>query len=274
MSLSSLLKSELQGTTKTFEATMDNLSSTLEFLQVAEKVRPRIGGIVNWTAADPEVSALVRQYMGKRDTYSNYAHGPLIVIAYGTFEQFLRRFVEVCVSTLGAVVPSIDQFSSDFCREHIYRTGRAIASVKHPKSYLSFEHEVLGMNLGACRSGEHDYTLNASAIAAEIGPLTKENIDNYIQRLGIKINWDDVGRRKPIQSIVQENDVRKSTKAAIALLERIVFVRNGLAHTGSVAGGLTTAEAAQYLEFIKIVALAIGTVSSQRLVRQYGQFAQ
>lgn len=269
MSLSRSIRQDVAGAVRTFEATIDGLISTLGFVDTSERLRPRVGGVLNRDAMDAELRSLVDDYISRSDSYSSQIHPALIVVAYGSFEQYLRRFVEVVVSTICKEVNSVDNLPDAFHEEHIFRTGKALASIRDPRDHIKYDYVDIAKNLGSCVAGESGYSLNHIVFGVDIGALNQVSIDNLLKRVGGGINWDDIARRRAIKDIVGEEGVRRCKKGTIALLQEIASVRNSIAHTGTPSKTLSTTDTVRYLEFIKCIAEGITTLSIAALVRKY-----
>lgn len=269
MSLSSSIRQDVAGAVKTFEATIDGLVSTLGFVDISERLRPRVGSVLNRGSMDAELRSLVDDYISRSDSYSSQIHPALIVVAYGSFEQYLRRFIEVVVSAICKEVDTVDNLPDAFQEEHIFRTGRALASIRDPRDHIKYDYVDIARTLGSCGAGEASYSLNHVVFGVDIGALNQASIDNLLRRVGAGINWDDIARRRAIQDIVGEDGVRRCKKGTIALLQEIASVRNSIAHTGTPSITLSTTDTVRYLEFIKSVAEGITTLSIAALARRY-----
>lgn len=269
MSLSEALTKEIEPTEKAFEATINTLVAAIDFVDVAEKLRPRIGKVLQWDAVGGELREYVQRYLNLKDSYSKQVCGSVLVLGYGAFEQFLRRFVEVAVSTLGREISSIEDLPPEFLEENIHRTGRALWLVKSKTEFSTHDHLALARNLGSCTPGQSDFALNSEVFGSDIGALTKENIESLFRRLGVKLNWDDVARRRDVKDVVEENDVRRCSKLVESRLRQIVSTRNSLAHTGVSSAEITEESIRSNLEFMRILSGAITTVMIRSIDRKY-----
>ena len=241
------------------EMTLAEIRTTLLFVRSAAHVRPRLGSLVTWTSLDEESRLILRDYMEHKDFQPDFTYRGLYVLIYGTFEEFVRRMLRDAVIAKSNAVQSYDDLDQDLARQNVHRTGQALATIDEPPSYMKLNYDLLCANIGTCRVGSTSFTLNADAFALFFTNLSPKQLAGALRRIGIKLNWDEIGQQKCIKKLYGSQSTRAVAKAASEQLQAFTRKRNLVAHSGG-AVTVSDVDVAEALDFVEKLANALAMI--------------
>lgn len=118
---------------------------------------------------------------------------------------------------------------------HTVGSARLLAKL-HDKAIngVKFDFAELQSDVAACLSNSPQYRLNAAAFTAMLGVCTAERVDQLFKSLRLSAAFDDdLGRNEAIKMWAKDAGPREACKLASAELDRIVRLRNQIAHGAS-----------------------------------------
>jgi RiboL-PSP-HEPN len=270
MSISSELQNSLRIPVKELTLSFEDISSTTQLFSRASRLRPRLNGILRWDDMEPEERRLVEDFVNHREVDGRLIALSLVVVCYGLLEKFVRELIERAVKAIDAELRNFDRLPESLTQENIFRTGKALQSIKGTRSHDRYEYSSLARNLGTCIPGSGRYTLNAACFSAEPGILTPTNIDQMFQRIGINLDWDKFGSNSALKRLLGEPRTRDCKYAVQKLLRDIVTKRNTVAHSGGLGIVVDDSEFQLIIEFIPVFCTELVEHVAAKLQTKYG----
>lgn len=234
---------------KEFHLTLEELKNNLEFLRIANRVRPRLGQLLAWDQLKPEGKLLAQTFVSQRSVNVETAYNGLLIILAGAFETYVRRLVRDVILVLKPASVAFGDLSERLRNQNVARTGQALMTVHEPLDHYQFDYEVLAKNLATCVTGTRDYVLNADVFTIDIFGGAEKQIEQSAKRLGFQLNWDQLGASRQMQKILDTKNSRETgTKIKDHLLS-FSRIRNKIAHTGGQGVSVTDTDLDQQLKF-------------------------
>jgi hypothetical protein len=213
----------------------------------------------------PEANALVNRFLKSTATEPTPYYRGIVIILGGAFEHFVRGLLYEAVVTVRGSVASYDALSEKIKKENMRRTGQALATVFEPLDHFEFNYYELCKNLGTCLPGSETFTLNADVFGLYISNMSPEHLVDALGRLGVSLNWDELGSDAGLQELFGGTGARETANNIQVYLSEFIKKRNKLAHTGS--GGLTfsSEEIEEFLKFFRLLSKRLAQVIQKRL---------
>ena len=113
--------------------------------------------------------------------------------------------------------------------------------------------------------GADNSALNADAFTIYISTLSPKHLVDTLRRIGVSLNWDDIGRLPDVRRVLEKRDTRETAKAAEQCLRDFVQKRNRIAHCGS--GGLvvTDGDIEQLIKFFRVFSRSLAGIVEARI---------
>jgi hypothetical protein len=110
--------------------------------------------------------------------------------------------------------------------------------------------------------------LNAEAFTIFLAIISPKNLTDALKRIGLKLNWDDIGRVAGMQTVLQTSKTRETSAAIQQFLTEFAKKRNKIAHSGS--GGILIAaeDVEQLLDVFRAFAQTLSDVVESFLQKQ------
>lgn len=251
-----------------FNIALDELTSSLEFVRVSAKLRPRLNELVRWEGLEPEASVLVRQYINQKSFEAAPLYRGAVIVLSGAFEHLVRRLVHEFVVRINESVAMYDLLADKIKIQNTLRTGHALITIGQPLDHLDMDYFELSKNIGTCRPGIAEFVLNANAFTTALSSISPKHLEEILKRIDVELSWDDFGKDSALRQMFNEKDTRRTAKAVQAHLEKFVRTRNRLAHTGSGGIIITDDQLDDYLQFFRLFAKRLVEVLKQRLPKE------
>jgi hypothetical protein len=241
-----------ENTLKEFDAALDDLQVSLEFADASSKLRPRLGEFLNRAVMRAEANALVDRFFKHAAAEPTPFYRGIVIILGGAFEQFIRGLLHDAVLSVRRSVKKYDALGEHIKKENMRRTGQALDSIFEPLDHFDFDYYELCKNIGTCIPGSEEFMLNANVFSIYVSNLTPEHLTKAVARLGVSLNWDDVGGDAGLQELLGGSGARETANDVQDYLKEFIKNRNKLAHTGS---GLTftSEEVEEFLKFFRLL---------------------
>jgi hypothetical protein len=252
---------------KEFELGLDELSSNLEFVRTAGRLRPRLKDMLRWEGMDGDAKKLATSFLGQRAAEESLLYRGMVVSLSGAFEQFVRRILRDGVLAINGSGLSYDALDEGIKKQNVYRTGIAFGTIHEPLDYLELDYEALAKNIGTCHGGSRQAVLNADAFIVFLSIISPDNIVKALERIGVKLQWDELGKGQTLRAILDRSDSRETAKAIQDRLKRFGQTRNKIAHAGSGGVVVTESDFEQLLAFFRIFARALVPVVESQLAK-------
>jgi hypothetical protein len=223
-----------------FRASLDEVELYFQFAKAANQLRPRVGQMVDIGGLDNTQKALLVGFMTQKEYTVEVGYSGLTVALAGSFEQFVRRLIRDGVQWINKQIEKYEAITIPLLHQNLLRSGHALATVIDPPAEVVYDYETLCFNLGTCRKNGGQLMLNAEAFAVHLTNMTVPKIDDALERIGVKINWDVFGSDQAMQKVTGLKG-REGAKMTEEWLKDFMKVRNRIAHTG--IGGAIVADA-------------------------------
>ncbi len=251
---------------KEFEASLDDFDSNLRFVSTANRLRPRLGGNLQWPGMAPDAKKLVESFL-RGVAEDSVLYRGLVVSLFGAFEQFVRRILRDGVAAVGTNLSSYDSLHDGLKKANMYWTGKALQTIFEPVEYLQLEFDILSKNVGTCFAGSKQATLNADAFAIFVSILTPSSLTETLKRISVELQWDEFGKVSELQKALGEKGTRETTKAVENFLKRFAQMRNKIAHTGSSGIVVNQSDVEQLLIFFRAFGRALARAVEKDLTK-------
>ncbi len=235
-----------------FAASLEDVRSSIAFVRAATRLRPRLGRLIVWDAAVGDAQTLVTDFIGQRLADPATLYRGLLVIISGAFEQLVSRLVRDAVAQISARVGSYDALPDALKDQHIYRTGQAFLTIKHPVDHISIDYGIFSKNIGTCQPGAKQFTLNAEAFTTTMKSVTPTHLGDVLKRIGFDLKWDDLGRVTAMQRHFGKTRTRETADQIQTELASFARQRNRIAHTGSSGVALSDGDLENVANFLQI----------------------
>ena len=160
-----------------------------------------------------------------------------------------------------------DTLDEGIKKQNVYRTGIAFGTIHEPLDYLELDYESLAKNIGTCYGGSTQVVLNADAFTIFLSIISPDNLVKSLERIGVKLQWDDLGKGQALRTILDRSDSRETAKAIQDRLKWFGQTRNKIAHAGSGGVVVTESDFEQLLAFFRIFARALVPVVESQLAK-------
>lgn len=216
----------------TYEAFLDELLEVMGFVSDAVALRTRIRAAV--------VPDLAKTLQPQLDSFA--ARRPLeervwqafLVSAHGGFEQFLAGLVDdVCVQINNSRLSPVElekRFPS-IIRKYLRASGGALTSVFSPRGHWKLDFERISSSIGTTVQTSDVTTIEGRVFIVEARSLSAEELVRQFDVLGIRVDWDNIGRLPEMQAVLGVSGTRATAKAIKERLGELTELRNSHAHS-------------------------------------------
>lgn len=250
------------------DATLGDVRSTLRFVKAAAHLRPRLGKMGAWDGLDPDSVRAVQAYVDEKAFQPDTTYRGLYIVLYGALEQFARRLIRDAIVLIDATVGGFDDLDERLKIQNVYRTGQALATIGDPPDHMNLDYEELCRRIGTCIKGSSSFCLNADAFSLFYSNLTPARLEDVLNRLGIKANWDVFGGNADLKVLVGRTKTRDAAKAIRRRLSEFTRTRNRLAHNGSAGVIITDVDVEETMEFLKLFSKSLADLVDKELPRR------
>lgn len=250
-----------------FEVSLADVEANFEFVRAAGWLRPRLGKLLNWDGIDAEGQKGAQRFMNAARIQPELFYRGMLIIIAGAFEQLIRRMLSDSVRAISALNRKYQDIDAQIVLQNVFRTGQALATVVDPPDHVDLNYGELCRNVGTCYEDSDRVTLNPDAFALLFSTLTPARLEDVLHRIGVKLNWDDIGRSADVRKALGETRNRDAANAAQRYFKAFIRNRNRAAHTGS--GGQTIAEndVELALTFFRAFTSALAPIVTRRLAQ-------
>lgn len=223
-----------------FEIFLQEIEGIISFIRASSALRPRLNSLIDWTLLDAPAKELVKEFLDQKTVELSSQYRGMVILISGAFEQLVRKFIDEIISEKNKKYPAYDNLPEGIQIQNFIRTGRVLATFGNPKDHLTINYQLLIGRLATCFSGSKDYALNPEVFSFSVSNLTSKNLEEIFNFSGVKVLWDDFGRNKEFETMLNTKGARSTGKAIAEKLDKFCKIRNQLAHTGT--GGLVVTD--------------------------------
>lgn len=237
---------------KEFHLALDELEANLAFLQASSKLRPRLNGFLNWQVIQGDAKALVTEFLNQKSVELSAQYRGMLVVLSGALEQFVRRVIHEAVMTINSNAKNYDHLSEKLRTQNVFRTGRALTTIREPPDHVVVDYHGLAKQLATCVAGASTFTLNPEAFTLFISAVSPRHLTDVCDSIGVTINWDDFGREQKFEALLATKGVRATGKAVADKLETFIRLRHKFAHAGAGGVVVTDGDVESFTRFFRI----------------------
>jgi RiboL-PSP-HEPN len=248
-----------------FNATLDELDTSVSFLRAAVRLRPRLNDWLRWETMEADARELAIGYISQKSFESSAFYRGAVIVLSGAFEQLVRRLVQEYVVRVNESAKDYDSLSEAIKRQNTLRTGHALATVMEPLDHQAIDYTLLAKNIGTCLPGVTEFVLNAPAFTLFISSISPRHLEDVLKRVGIVFQWDEFGSDAALRQLFDERNTRPTAKATEDYLTNFITTRNRVAHTGSGGVIIQETEIEGFLKFFRAFSTRLIHVLNQRL---------
>jgi hypothetical protein len=222
--------------------------------------------IIDWSNTDDTFIKKTVKYRAMKAPPIEQVDCSLLVIAWGTFEKFLKQSL---VDTANKLTGSENaKPSPKLLRKHTELTGKAIiGSIQKPHRY-EMTAEDLSANLVTTLDKSDQIRLNTEALAFIDFNLNSDSILNYYKRVDVELDWDAIGNHSELKKLLKESSKKSASRQAQVLVDWIYKKRNLIAHTGGIGATLDSYEIEFLISFIKHLSKAISDALTTNIAKK------
>ncbi len=253
-------KSIYEEANREFSTALSLVRGNLTFLTGALTLRPRMGGMINWQSHDQGAVAEARAFMNFKDVDELYLYSGFVVIIAASFERFVRRLISDAVRHHNSRLKRYEDIAVSILHQNWYRSGQVLSKIFEPPDECEIDFDELSRNLGTTAKGASSPRLNAEAFSLFLSNFTPDRVYESMRRIGVELNWDDIGRIPAMQAAAGKTQTKETTKAVKDTLKEFIRARNRIAHGGNLAASITRDDIINYLNFFDAFATALASV--------------
>jgi hypothetical protein len=256
---------------KEFNVALDEVARTLNFISSSAHLRPRLGSVVAWNGIKPEEKQMVQNFIQQKDVELGIVYRGFVILLAGNFEHFVRRLLHDAVSELNKLTSKYEDLHATIRLHNVYRSGQALATAAEPIDHFPVDYANVAKNLATCLSGSDQYILNAEAFTIHIMNTTPKNFIDAFRRVGISIEWNDLGQVKALRDALEKKDTAETANSTESFLRDFIRLRNRIAHTGTSGASITESEITQYMKVLRGFTVAVAQVVATKLEKNISQ---
>jgi hypothetical protein len=196
----------------------------------------------------------------------------LLMQAFAAFEWFIRGILLSSIKYIDENTKSYCDLSSNIAMKNIHFSGRALSIQNEAKEYNKIDIDQYCKNLGGCYSDSESFQLNSSAFGMFMKNINSDTLEEMLNRVGYKINWDRICRKNDIKELVNEKTARKAGNAVKEIINNMSSKRNEIAHQGDGSKVVGVSELRGYLNIIETVSINIAK-DLEEYLKNYPLFA-
>jgi hypothetical protein len=213
------------------EAELTEIEAFQEFIGSSGKVYANSGAILARIAEDAELRQLLLDLRKHHLQNLTLLYQSLYVHVWSSFEMFMRQLLTAYFEQFGSQKHDFDAYEKfGFARKNLKHTGLALQHIFENRPSLSVDFFEMAKNASTSIPGSANVILNINAFSIFMSGPTPEGIKDALGRIGIDLNWDDLGRMPEIQKAFRTKGHRETAKQIQDFLKIASKRRNNIVH--------------------------------------------
>jgi hypothetical protein len=249
-----------------FSNAMLLVRGNLTFVTAALKLRPRLNGMMDWNSPDTGAVAEAKAFMTFKDIDELYLYSGFVVVIASSFERFVRRLISDAVKHHNKKLKTHADLSVHMLHQNWLRSGQVLTKVFEPPDECDIDYDELSRNLGTTAKGDHAPVMNAEAFSVFLSNFTPDRVVDSMKRIGVELDWDDLGRLPAMQQVSRTTRTKETAKAIKDTLKDFMKKRNRIAHGGSIAAEIRSSDIDNYLSFFAVFSPSIAEITEKHLL--------
>lgn len=253
---------------KEHAAALEEIDRYMAFVSAAGHVRPWVGSLIDRSMLEQHQVTGLTRFISQKDYQLEVGYGGLLIGIGAAFEHFVRRIIKEGVQWINKKIDKFEKLPESLRQQNWIRSGHALVTVAEPPVEFIFDYEEISHNLSGCRKGGGALILNAEAFSINITNINQKRIDESLNRIGIKLDWDVFGGNKDLQKLFQTKGARDTRDEVQKYLKKFVVQRNRIAHSG-IGVRVVQLDLDTALAFFKAFGLQLGEAVEAALKKTY-----
>jgi hypothetical protein len=242
---------------------LDEISLMLEFIGSSFKVYSKSGSILKLVAQDPELRELLVGFRQRDLSEPTLLYQTLYVQVWSAFEGFVRKMVSAYLDTFLASKSDFDSLEKyGLGRRNLEYTGRALQFIRQTRPRFAFDFFTLARNVSTSTPGSSKVILNSDVFSLLLSGPSAEGLKDALERIGLELNWDDLGRMDSVQKSLRSKGTRETAKQVESFLREAARRRNSIVHKADTSEVISAAGLSEGISIFR--ALAIGLLAILR----------
>lgn len=251
----------LDNTLKAFGARLDEIAAHQEFIAGSLKIGREAARYWDYAALAHagEIKALVDCHKkGCSQVRLEDLCGALSVQLFAAIEWFIGQVLVKSVLQVSYSVESFEQLPEAVSRNHIKLIGKALSKVYESPLHERIDVDQVFRRLSGCVKGSKTFEMNDFVFAFYLPNIDSNSLAKCFLRIGLKFDWDKVGKNTDLQQFFGETSNRKTGKKIIAFLNQCAKDRNAVAHRGDGSATIQFDDLTKQLTFFRYLSSSIG----------------
>jgi hypothetical protein len=243
---------------KAVEADFADIAATLNFSSAAFKVFAKSGNILALVAADREARTTLVEFRNATLTELTLLYRALYVQAWSTFEAFIRNLIVAYLEEFTARktdYATLEKFG--LTARNLEHTGKALRYIRENTPKLTLDFFLLAKNAATSIPGSTKVILNSSAFPLFLNSPSPDGLLDSLDRIGMKFDWDDLGRLDRVQKSLKTRGTRETSKQIESFLKDTVRRRNNIVHRTAVQEGVGETDVSDVIRILSSFAIGL-----------------
>jgi hypothetical protein len=240
------------------EADLAEIEGSLRFSQSSFRLLSKSEAMLQAVSANADLREVMIELRNARIGDLSLTYRSTFIQIWFSFEQFVRRLV----------VTYLDEFASrksDFetlekyglARRNLQYTGTALQHIIENRRGLAINFFSLATNAATSVPGSAKVDLNSATFSLFLSGPSPDGLKESFRRIGIDLNWDDLGRSAEVQRATRSQGVRATAKHAEEFLRDAARRRHNIVHKTDNIEQITEAEVMDALSTFRAMGRAL-----------------
>ncbi|WP_341503691.1 HEPN domain-containing protein [Gallaecimonas sp. GXIMD4217] len=180
-------------------------------------------------------------------------NGTLLLYVSGKFENFVRLTFEELCNNIADKAEKYSYLPKEMRENHVRLTAEVIANPRkygHGDLGVRSFIKVLSDNLADDVELE---SINTNCLSITSENMRPKIISDLFKRVGINNIWEKISQQAKLQLFLETHDPAKAKKDAEAYLNKLMDVRNSIAHPASSFSWPDSEYVGKSIEFLKVL---------------------
>jgi hypothetical protein len=240
------------------EADLAEVLTASSFMSSAFKVYAAVGGMLPLVAPDQGLRSLLVEFRNCALSELTIVNQSLFVQAWSAFELFCRNLISAFLDELiskRSDFETIDKLG--LAKKNLQHTGVALQHIVDNRLNLGIDFYSLARNASTSVPGSAKVVLNAAAFTIFMRGPSADGLKEGLSRIGMNLNWDDLGRNGEVQKAFKTRGTRETSKQVEEFLKSSARQRNNIVHRGVTMEAITESDLTNAIAVLRALATAL-----------------
>jgi hypothetical protein len=142
-------------------------------------------------------------------------------------------------------------------KKNLQHTGAALQHIVDNRLNLAIDFYSLAKNASTSIPGSAKVILNAAAFTIFMRGPSADGLREGLARIGMNLNWDDLGRNSEVQKAFKTRGTRETSKQVEEFLKSSARRRNNIVHRGATIEAITESDLTNAVAALGALAAAL-----------------